>query len=129
MRQLIILSAVLLIISARCLELGTGKSVLLRETSNEIKSRKAILLDNGGNATTDNSLQVSVLNYGAKVSDTELGNTFTVDSNHGAAKQDTSSIEFRWLANDTLQITYDQKLRTFIQRKNVNGVTVLYQPK
>ena len=119
----------MLTISVGCLDLGTGKAVVLRETSNEIKTKKAILLDNGGNATTDNSLQVSVLNYGAKVSDIELGNTFTVDSDHGATKQDTSSIEFTWLTNDTLQISYDKKLRTFIQRDKVNGVTVLYQPK
>jgi len=126
------LTTVLLFLSipfAGCFSLGTGNSTVLQEMSNNAKTKKAVLLENSGNATVDNSLQVSILDYGTQVSDKELGNTFTVDSNHGNATLNSASISFSWLSDDTLQIDYDSTLRTFIQNKEVDGVRVLYKAR
>lgn len=56
-----------------CLSLGSGNSKVIKEVTNNAKSKKAILLENSGNATVDNSLQISILNYDTQVSDKELG--------------------------------------------------------
>ena len=59
----------------------------------------------------------------------EVGNTFTADSDHNATKQDSSSINFIWLTNDSLKIEYDRKLRTFIKRTKVEDVTIFYKSR
>ncbi len=82
-----------------------------------------------GNATSDNSLQVMVIRNDDELSETEAGNTFTVDSDHGATIQNIHSIGFTWLSNDTLQIDHDRKLRVFIQKEKIDGVTILYRPR
>ena len=85
-----------------------------------------MLLQNDGNATTDLSLYVSILDYNYKLSGKEIGNTFTVDRNHSATVLDSTSIRFNWISNDILQIDFDKNLRTFIEKKKVNTVTVTY---
>jgi hypothetical protein len=121
----------LCLILAGCynLDLGTDESTQLKEQPNRANTKKAVLLENSGNATVDNSLQVSILNYSDKVPKHALGNTFTADRNHGATSLDSSSINFNWLSDDTLQIEYNGKLRTFMQNPEVNGVTVLYKAR
>jgi hypothetical protein len=74
-------------------------------------------------------LQVSILDFNTKLNGHETGNTFSVDRNHGATGLDSNSIKLNWTSNDTLEIAYDQKLRTFIQQNKVNNVTVIYKPK
>jgi len=126
------LTAVILLLSiffVGCFSLGTGNSTILKEEPNKARTKKAVLLENSGNATVDNSLQVSILDYDTKASDKEQGNTFTVDSNHGYAALNAASISFNWLSDDTLQIVYDSTLRTFIQNKEVDGVRVLYKAR
>lgn len=108
---------------------GEPHTTLVKASPNQDKTKKAVLLQNNGNATVDLSLQVSILDYETKLSGTELGNAFTVDRNHGATGLDSASINFDWLSNDTLQIDFDQKLRTFIQEKKVNGVTIIYKTR
>ena len=108
---------------------GDPSTTLIKTASNYDKTKKAILLQSNGNATVDLSLQVSILDQDYKLSGKELGNTFTVDRNHGATGLDSASINFYWLSNDTLQIDYDKKLRTFIQEKNIDGVTIVYKAR
>ena len=102
---------------------------LIKAVSNYDKTKKVVLLQNDGNATVDLSLQVSILDYDYKLSGKELGNTFTVDRNHSATGLNSTSINFYWVSNDTLQIEYDKLLRTFIQEKKVDGVTIIYKAK
>ena len=59
----------------------------------------------------------------------EVGNTFTADSDHNATKQDSSSINFIWLTNDSLKIEYDRNLRIFIKETKVEDVTILYKAR
>ncbi|MGF2414513.1 MAG: hypothetical protein ACQUYJ_19415 [Ferruginibacter sp.] len=113
-----------------CFEiLGIGDNSVLKEVYNSQGSKKAILFSKEGNATVDLSLQVTVTGYDYKLSEKETGNTFTVDSDHNAAKQDTGSIDFNWLSNDSLQIEYDNKLRVFIQQMKIDDVTILYKKR
>ena len=108
---------------------GEPHATLVKAAANSDKTKKAVLLQNDGNATVDLSLQVPVLDYDTKLSGKELGNTFTVDRNHGVTGLDSASINFNWLSNDTLQIDFDQKLRTFIQENKVDGVTIVYKAR
>ena len=109
--------------------LGDENTTLIKYSSNSDKTKKAVLLQNDGNATVDLSLQVSILDYNYNLSGKDIGNTFTVDRNHTSAVIDSTSIKFCWVSNDTLQIDYDKNLRTFIQEKKVNDVTVIYIAK
>jgi hypothetical protein len=119
----------LFLISSCNLILGPGDSTTLKEVSNNLKTKKAVLFENNGNATVDNSLQVSVVDYNYQDSNKDLGNTFIVDRDHGQTILDSNSIGFTWMSQDTLQIEYDKKLRTFIKENSINGVTVIYKPR
>jgi hypothetical protein len=113
-----------------CFQLfDVGPNTLIKESYNPQQSKKALLFQKGGNATSDNSLQVVVAGYNHELGYREVGNTFTVDSDHNKTMQDSSSINFTWLSNDTLKIDFDKKLRTFIQNKSVNGLTIIYEAR
>ncbi|MCU0321290.1 MAG: hypothetical protein MUE72_02675 [Chitinophagaceae bacterium] len=130
MLKFITTTIILTLTLSSCVNLfGDPHTTLIKTSPNYEKTKKAVLLKSDGNATVDLSYQVSILNQDYKFSGNELGNTFTVDRNHGATGLDTSSINFNWLSNDTLQIDYDEKLRTFIQEKNINGVKIIYKPR
>src|SRR5439155_4189677 len=107
-----------------CFEFFDGPSTFLKESYNPQHTKKAVLFLKGGNATMDNSLQVSVVDYDYTLGNHEVGNTFTVDSDHNLADLNSTSINLIWLSNDTLEIGFDIRLRTFIQNKSVNGVTI-----
>ena len=80
-----------------------------------------------GNATVGESLHVSILNYDTKLSGHEIGNTLTVDPNHQSVRLDSTTVNFKWLADDTIQINLDHRLRTFIKEKKIQGVTIAYK--
>jgi len=122
----LLISALVITLSSCSSLLGDQNTILIKDSSNNNKSKKAVLLQNDGNASVDLSLQVSILDYNYKLSGKEIGNTFTVDRNHGKTKLDSSSIGFNWISNDTLQIDYDKNLRTFKKEKEINGVTISY---
>ena len=48
---------------------------------------------------------------------------------HGKTWLNSTSINFTWRSNDTLQIDYDKKLRTFIQEKNVDDITIIFKAR
>ncbi len=104
-------------------------SIMIKENFNPRKTRRAVLLENDENATVGYSLQVSIYKSSYKLSGKEIGNTFTVDDNHGASSLDSTSINFQWVSDDTLMIDYKRNLRTFIQEKSIEGVNILYKPR
>ena len=75
------------------------------------------------------SYQVTVCDINYTLNKEEAGNTFTVDEDHGVARLDSTSINFTWISDDSLQIDYDNKLRTFIQEKKVEGVGISYNAR
>jgi len=112
-----------------CIFTDTGTNTLLKETANKTQTKKAILFLKEAGATVADSYQVTVANNDHNFDKSEVGNAFTVDTNHGDTWFNTNSINFTWLSKDTLQIDYDKKLRTFIQENKVDGVTIIYKPR
>ena len=113
-----------------CLDLvGDSVNSLITDKANIVHTKKAMLFLKEGGATESDSYQVSIVGYHEQFDTLAVGNTFIVDSDHGKAWLNPKCIELKWLANDTLAITYDSKLRTFLQNKTVGSVTVIYQQK
>ena len=83
----------------------------------------------GGNATEDDSYQVSIKDADDTLNATEVGNTFTTDSNHGKTRLNSASIQLKWISDKDLIISYDKRLRTFIMIKVMDDVKVAYQPQ
>lgn len=112
-----------------CLSLSDGDSdTFVKESSNKKQDKKAVLFSKSPSLSSD-SYQVSIVGYDNKFNNTQVGNTFTVDNDHGKTRLDSASINFNWLSDDTLQIDYDKKLRTFIQQKIVKEVTIIYKAR
>lgn len=109
--------------------IDTGTNTLIKESSNKRDDKKAILFLKEAGATVADSYQVTVCDNDHALDKGEVGNTFTVDTDHGKTWLDSSSINFNWLSSDTLQIDYDKKLRTFIQENKVQGVTLIYRAR
>lgn len=116
-------------ILASCSLLGEGSDTVIKESINERHDKKAILFLREAGETVSDSYQVTVMDYSDRFDKTEVGNAFTVDTGHGKTWLDSASINFTWRSNDTLQIDYDKKLRTFIQREKVDGVTIIYEAR
>ncbi len=112
-----------------CSLLGDGANTLIKESSNKRHYKKAVLFLREAGATVSDSYQVTVMDYSNKFDKSQVGNTFTVDTNHGETWFDSASINFSWLSDDILLIDFDKKLRTFIQEKKVQGVTIIYKPR
>jgi hypothetical protein len=111
-----------------CFQLfDSGPNTLIKKVFNSSKGKQAILFLKGGNATSNNSLQVSIKNSVDDLDKTEVGNTFTADANHGNTSLDSNAVTFTWLTDTKLQVNYKTSLRTFIQLTNVNGVDILYK--
>jgi hypothetical protein len=130
MLKLIATITILTITFVSCFSLGgdTGINIFVKESSNERHDKKAILFLKEASLSSD-SYQVMVCNNNHKLGKGEVGNVFTVDTNYDSTFLDKKSINFTWLSNDTLQIDYDKKLRTFIQEKNIDEVTIIYKPR
>ncbi|GAB2842453.1 hypothetical protein [Ferruginibacter profundus] len=112
-----------------CLSLSDGDSdIFVKESSNKKQDKKAVLFSKSPSLSSD-SYQVSIVGYDNKFNNTQVGNTFTVDNDHGKTRLDSASINFNWLSDDTLQIDYDKKIRTFIQQKIVKEVTIIYKAR
>ena len=110
-----------------CSLLGDSSDSVIKESINQHHDKKAILFLREAGATVSDSYQVTVMDYGDKFDTTEVGNVFTVDTDHGKTWLDSASINFTWRSNDTMQIDFDKKLRTFIQEKKVDQVTIIYK--
>lgn len=110
-------------------DLGGSNNVVLKQSYNTNKEKRAVLFLKENGATSDNSLQVSILSSNHELSKEEAGNVFTVDSNHDSTSQNENSINILWISIDTLKIEYDKRLRTFIKESSLAGVTILYEAK
>lgn len=110
-------------------DVETQGIIIMNELVNSSGTTKAVLLENAGNATVDNSLQVLIVPAKYQVTFRDLGNTFVADRDHGKTNLDNASIKFTWVAQNILEIDYDKKLRIFKKEKKVNGVTVFYKER
>lgn len=127
-RTIFILTLTLSLTSCFSLGEDTGLNTFVKESSNSRHDKKVILFLKESALSSD-SYQVIVCDNNHKLDKGEVGNTFTVDTNHGETFLGTESINFTWFGNDTLQIAYDKKLRTFIQEKKIDDVVIIYITK
>ena len=126
MKFKIILSIFLLHLTA-CLDISGSKNQVLQEVISPAKNKKAILFIKYTGATSDNSLQISLNKENYELQETEAGNIFTADSDHGKTQLDTSVIRFNWISEDTLVIRYDNKLRTFTRSEKFMETVIKYE--
>ena len=124
-----LLFAMLLLFAVSCLSLNEGTNTFVKESLNSNHVKKAVLSLRQSGATVADSYQVTITEAGNNFDTDKVGNTFTVDANHIEAILDSASINFVWLANDTLQIDYDKELNTFIKEPYVARVVVIYKAR
>jgi len=110
-----------------CDLLGDGSDTLIKESPNNKHSKKAVLFLRQAGATVANSYQISITDYSVEFDTTAVGNTFTCDDDHGKANLNPKSISFAWVSDNLVEISYDGRLRTFLQEKKVDGVTLVYK--
>ena len=118
-----------IVLAVSCSLAEEGENTLIKQTTNQGQTRKAVLFLRQSGATVADSYQVTVTESDNEFDKKEPGNVFTVDTNRGLTKFDSSSINLIWLADDTLQIDYDKKLRTFVKERSIDKVTVIYNPR
>jgi hypothetical protein len=126
MVKLILPFLILTFASCSLLSDDTGINTIIKESSNTIHSKKAFLFLKEAGATVSDSYQVTITDNSPILSNSEVGNAFTVGTNHSDSRLDKTSINFTWLGDSILQIDYDKRLRVFIQEKKVNGVAIIY---
>lgn len=123
-----IFGAVVVATISGCFQIfGPGPATFIKKSINPSKTTQAILFWKGGNATSGNSLQVSVKDAGDDLDKEEVGNVFTVDDDHGKAGLNPNAIRLIWISDTQLNIEYDINLRTFIQVKRFNDDTIVYR--
>jgi thioredoxin-related protein len=110
-------------------DLNDSKNVILKQVHNHNRIKKAVLFLKQNGATLDNSIQVSIFPVDRELRNEDVGNVFTVDSNHDSACQSNRAVDILWLSTVTLRIEYDKKLRTFTKMNALDGITVVYEPK
>jgi hypothetical protein len=114
---------------AGCNLAGDSVNTILKEVPNQNKSKNAILFFKESGATVADSYQLTIADIDYKLKKSESGNALAVDDDHGATILDSSSIFLSWVDNDTLKVSYDKKLRTFIRKSKVEGINILYETR
>lgn len=112
-----------------CLDLGDSTNSLIKDRPNVAHTKKAILFLKEAGATVADSYQLSIVDYDKEFDKSANGNTFIVDDDNGSTWLNPKCVELKWLTNERLLIIYDKKLRTFLQKKVLDGVTIVYQHK
>jgi len=125
----IVIMIALTIVVIRMEIFSSGTCMVVREAWNTGASRKAVLFLVQAHTTVADSYQVSIMDATESPEDGDRGNVFIVDGDHGSVSLDSTAIDLRWRGGDTLQITYDRRLRTFAMNDLVDGVVVVYTSK
>jgi len=87
---------------------------------------KAVVFERGCGATVGPNVQMSVLPSSNPLPN-EPGNTFVIDSNHGASVLQYIYVD--WTSNNSIRITYPSNARVVKQEKRVGSVDVAYVSK
>lgn len=119
----------LIVALSGCLDLGDSANSLIKDVPNIAHTKKAVLFLKEAGTTVADSYQLSVVDYDKGFDKSANGNIFIVDGDHGSAWLNPTCVELMWKANDTLLVTYDKKLRVFLQKKTADGVVVNYKYK
>lgn len=85
---------------------------LIIEHYNPSQNLKVIVFEKLGNATTNNSLQITLNRYNYELKNSDTGNIFIADGIEGLNNPKDSLVLVSWLSNDTLEINYPPSFRT-----------------
>lgn len=118
-----------LIILQSCKIFDASKNEIIVEEFDFTRIHKAVLFVKPGNATTDNSIHLSIIDSKDKLKDSQTGNVFVADSDYGKATIDSQSVTLKWKSNDTLIVSYDSRLRFFNQQTSKKELVVIYEKK
>ena len=89
---------------------------------------QAVVFERDCGATTDFSTQVSLLQRGATLPDNP-GSVLVLDRDHGRAPSGPGggpTVVVRWLADDSLAISFDRRARLFQHTDSLGGVRIAY---
>jgi hypothetical protein len=104
-------------------------NTVITETTSPAKRFKAVVFQRDCGATSGFSTQVSIVSAADSLPD-EAGNTFTSDTDHGAAPASPAGgpkVSIEWEGEDSLLIRHHPKARVFTKQSTVNGALVRYQ--
>ena len=87
---------------------------------------KVVVFERGCGATVGSNVQMSVLRASESLN-SEAGNTFIIDSNHGASALQYVYVD--WKSNKSVSITYPENARVFKQEKRIGEIEVSYFSK
>jgi len=127
MKRYFVISFLFCLLTNSCNILGDTKNELIKEDSNCHSVYKAVLFLKYAGATSDNSIQLSIIKKQQKLKNKMAGNIFTADSDHGRTVIDNSSAFIEWLSCDTLRVTYDSRLIVFNQQSIYKDFVIIYR--
>jgi hypothetical protein len=127
MERYFVISFLFCLLTSSCNILGEPKNELIKEDSDCNSEYKAVLFLQYAGATSDNSIQLSIIKKHQKLNNKMIGNIFTADSDHGRTVIDNSRASFEWLSCDTLRVTYDSRLRIFKQQAIYKDFVIIYK--
>jgi hypothetical protein len=103
---------------------------LLSEAISPNGAMKAVVFQRDCGATSGLSTQVSVLKASATIENAS-GNTFTADTNRGAAPSGPGggpAVSVRWASPQTLVVSHHPGARVFTARSTVQEINVRFEP-
>lgn len=109
---------------------GLCGSTVVQTFPSPDQQHDAVLYELNCGATTSFSTQVSLVRHGEVIKD-EAGNMFTADDNDHQAPLGPGNVvrvDLRWLAPDSLELTYDPRAQIFQRADRIGRVWVLYRP-
>ena len=127
MKRYFVISFLFCLLTNSCNILGDTKNELIKEDSDCNSEYKAVLFLKYAGATSDNSIQLSIIKKQQELKNKMAGNIFTADSDHGRTVIDNSSAFIEWLSCDTLRVTYDSRLRIFNQQSIYKDFVIIYR--
>jgi hypothetical protein len=91
---------------------------------------KIVVFEKKGNATTNNSIHVSLEMSNYQLENTDTGNFFIADQIDSHNQTATQLIQANWKNNDTIQIHYPQSIRIFKKENQIkirnNSIIIKY---
>lgn len=107
---------------------GDCNNHVFQQIANSSKTSRIVKFDRGCGATTDNSIQLSVVNYTDSLPN-ETGNIFISNSKVGGYIERDTSVLASWLNDTTVLIRHDNDLEVFKKDSLVGITRIIYEVK
>ena len=107
---------------------GECNNHIFQRITNNSKTLRIVKFDRGCGATTDNSIQLSVVNFNDSLPN-EAGNIFISNSKVGGYIERDTSVLASWLNDTTVLIMHDKDLEIFKKDSLVGRTLVTYEVK